>query len=313
MIVFVRSLSFHTQEDCLVFARRLIAAVIATTILLAHQAAIATLSAAPPLRALIVDGQNYHQWRETSPLLKKHLEKTSLFSVNEATSAPEKQDISGFKPDFAAYNVVVMNYHGDEWPDATRKALERYVAAGGGLVIVHGADLSFPAWKEYGEMIGLGWGNCGGKDGCYVYWKNGDFVREKTSEPGGGHSLEHAFPLVVRDKEHPITKGLPEKFMHASDELYHRLRGPAKNLAVLATAFSEPKQSGSGRDEPILMTVGYGKGRVFHTVLGHGAAQMKCVAFIVTFQRGAEWAATGKVAQRIPTDFPGLNQPTVRP
>jgi uncharacterized protein len=295
------------------FARRCIAAVIATTILLAHQATNATSSAAPPLKALIVDGQNYHNWRETSPLLKKHLEETGSFTVERATAPPEKHDMSGFSPDFAAYNVVVMNYHGTDWPEATWKAFEKYMADGGGLVIVHGADLSFPKSKQYSEMIGLGWGNYDEKEGYYVYWKNGNVVREKTSESGGGHGLEHAFPLVVRDKDHPITKGLPEKFMHASDELYHKLRGPVKNLAVLATAFSDPKQSGSGRDEPVLMTVGYGKGRVFHTVLGHSAAQMKSVAFIVTFQRGAEWAATGKVTQRIPADFPGPNQPTVRP
>ncbi len=107
-------------------------------------------------------------------------------------------------------------------------------------------------------------------------------------------------------------KGLPEKFRHAPDELYAKLRGPAKNLTVLATAFSAPSTGGTGRDEPILMVIDYGKGRVFHSVMGHAAEQCKSVAFIVTLQRGAEWAATGKVTQKVPADFPGPDKPVVR-
>ena len=79
-----------------------------------------------------------------------------------------------------------------------------------------------------------------------------------------------------------------------------KLRGPAKNLTVLATAFDDPAQGGAGRHEPVLMTIAYGRGRVFHTTLGHNVPEMQSVAFIVTFQRGAEWAATGKVTQQCP-------------
>jgi type 1 glutamine amidotransferase len=92
--------------------------------------------------------------------------------------------------------------------------------------------------------------------------------------------------------------------MHARDELYDRLRGPAKNLTVLATAFSDPATGGTGQHEPLLMTIKYGKGRVFHTALGHSPEAMKCVGFAVTLQRGAEWAATGRVRQKVPSDFP---------
>ena len=120
--------------------------------------------AAPQHKALIVDGQNGHDWKGTTPPLKTLLEETGLFSVDVATSPPklkrpEVQDMSGFKPDFAAYDLVVINYQGDSWSEATKKSLVDYVKGGGGLLVFHFACAAFPDWKEYNEMSGLGgWG-----------------------------------------------------------------------------------------------------------------------------------------------------------
>ena len=77
-----------------------------------------------------------------------------------------------------------------------------------------------------------------------------------------------------------------------------------RNMTVLATAFSDPQNNGSGRDEPQLMVLSYGKGRVFHTTLGHDVNALSSVDFVVTLQRGTEWAATGQVTQKVPTSFP---------
>ncbi len=269
--------------------------------------------AAPPLKALIVDGQNNHNWKQTTPHLKKLLEETGLFVVEVATTPPRGKDMSGFKPNFAGYKVVVMNYTGAAWPEETNKALEKYMADGGGLVIFHAACNAFRPWKEFNEMIGVGgWGGRNETDGPYLYWKDGKIVRDMTPGPGGSHGSQHPFQLIVREPNHPITKGLPEKFVHSADELYSRLRGPAKNLTVLATAYADKAKGGTGNHEPILMVISYGKGRVFHTVLGDNAKPLKSVAFIATYQRGAEWAATGKVTQKVPDDFPGPDKPSVR-
>jgi type 1 glutamine amidotransferase len=266
-------------------------------------AAVAT--AAVPLKALIIDGQNNHNWKVTTPPLKKLLEETKLFTVDVATAPPRGKDNSSFAPTFSDYDVVVMNYTGGTWPDKTNEAFEKYVADGGGLVIFHAADNAFPKWPEYNEMIGLGgWGGRNEKSGPYVYWKDGKIVRDMKPGRGGSHGPQHPFQLIVREKDHPITKGLPEKFTHSADELYSQLRGPAKNMTVLATAYADPAKSGSGNHEPILMTIAYGKGRVFHTVLGHIDTQLRSVAFIATYQRGTEWAATGKVKIKVPKDFP---------
>jgi len=271
------------------------------------------VSAAEPIKALIVDGQNNHNWAETTPHLKKLLEETGMFAVDVATSPPRGADMSGFTPKFADYDLVVLNYHGDSWPEETKQAFVKYVSDGSGVVVYHAADNAFAKWKEYDEIIGIGgWGGRDETHGPYVYWKDGKIVRDMKPGSGGTHGPQHAFQIVVREPDHPITKGLPEKFMHSKDELYIKLRGPARNLTVLATAYADPANKGTGYDEPVLMTIAYGKGRVFHTVLGHGGGQCRSVAFIATYQRGAEWAATGKVTQKVPDDFPGPDEPSVR-
>lgn len=267
------------------------------------------------LKALIVNGQSNHDWKTSSPILKQTLEQTGLFKVDIATSPPKGGDMTTFKPSFAAYDVVVLDYTGDSWPQDTKTAFLEYVKSGGGVVVYHAASNAFPDWKEFNEIIGLGgWGGRNEKAGPYVYWEDGKIVRDMSPGKGGEHGSQHAFQVINRNRKHPITKGLPAKWMHAKDELYARLRGPAKNLTVLATAYSNPEQRGTGRHEPILFTVNYGRGRTFHTVLGHvgggsdSLPPMECVGFIVTFQRGAEWAATGKVTQKVPAEFPTASQ-----
>jgi uncharacterized protein len=269
--------------------------------------------AAPPYKALIVDGQNGHDWKSTTPVLKKILEDTGLFSVDVATSPSKGQEMSGFKPKFSAYNVVVSNYQGDPWPAETQKALVDYVQGGGGLVIYHFACAAFPQWKEYNEMIGLGgWGGRNETAGPYLRWKDGKIVRQNLPGKTGSHGPVQPFQIVIRDPNHPITRGLPPAFMHAPDELYGWLRGPGNNLTVLATAFAPKDKGGADEHEPILFTVEYGKGRVFQNALGHKPEQLKSVAFIATFQRGAEWAASGKVTQKVPDDFPTAEKASIR-
>ncbi|MBM4028524.1 MAG: DUF1080 domain-containing protein [Planctomycetes bacterium] len=257
------------------------------------------------LKALIVDGQNNHDWKATTPVLKRLLEETGLFTVEVATSPGPKEPMDSFKPDFAKYDVIVSNYTGADWPKATQGALVEYMNQGGGLVIFHAANNAFPNWKEWNEMIALGgWGGRNERAGPMVRYRDGKVVLDDSPGRGGSHGPQHEFQVTVRDRHHPIMAGLPQKWMHAKDELYSTLRGPAKNMTILATAYADPKQKGTGEHEPALFTVRYGKGRIFHTVLGHAPEQMRSVGFSVTYQRGAEWAATGRVTQvEVPEDM----------
>jgi type 1 glutamine amidotransferase len=275
--------------------------------------AAAALQAAP-LKVLILDGQNNHDWKRTTPELKKILEDPGSFTVDVATTPPAGGNMAAFKPDFAAYRVIVSNYNGEPWSKETQAAFEKYVREGGGFVSVHAADNAFPEWKEYNQMIAVGgWGDRTERHGPYLRFREGKWIQDTSAGRGGSHGAQHEFVVETREPDHPIMRGLPAKWLHGKDELYDRLRGPAKNVTVLASAFATKETRGSGEHEPLLMTIDYGRGRVFHTALGHGMEAIKCVGFAVTLQRGTEWAATGQVTQKIPASFPTETKTESRP
>ena len=235
------------------------------------------------------------------------LDETGLFAVTVVTAPPAGGDFSAFDPQFAKYQAVVMNYDApdERWPAALKASFEAYMTGGGGLVAVHAADNAFAGWRAFNEMIGVGgWRARNEQAGPYWFFRDGKLVSDPSPGPAGSHGRRTPFQVTVRDATHPITRGLPPVWMHQGDELYARLRGPGKNMTVLATAYSDPANNGSGRDEPQLMALQYGKGRVFHTTMGHDIVALSSVDFVVTLQRGTEWAATGKVTQKVPASFP---------
>lgn len=264
-----------------------------------------------PVRTLIVTGQNNHVWEVSHLAIKQILENSGLFAVDIAVSPAKGEDMSEFKPDFSAYKLIVLDYNGDRWPEETDQAFLDYVRNGGGVVVYHAADNAFREWTEFNKIIGFGgWEGRNETDGPYIYLKDRELVYDASPGVGGSHGSQHEFVLNCGDPEHPVTKGLPAKWRHAKDELYDRMRGPGIVKDVLFWAYSESETGGSGRDELGLFTVDYGNARIFHTTLGHAGKTlddniaMQCTGFQVTLLRGAEWAATGKVTQEVPADFP---------
>lgn len=213
---------------------------------------------AKTLKALIVDGQNNHQWEVATPLLKLILENSGVFTVGVSTSPPgrdsgrprptrkatpeqqaayetklrefragiaERQAQAdalwpGWRPRFHDYDVVVSNYNGEDWPEEVRAALLDYVSKGGGFVSYHAADNAFPEWKEYSDLVGLvGFGKRAASTGPYLRLREGQWVREQTPGPCGDHGPRKEFPVTTFGLDHPFMNGLPLKWMHAQDEL----------------------------------------------------------------------------------------------
>lgn len=227
---------------------------------------------AEPLSVLILSGQNNHDWQETTPLLRKALEPGGRFSV-EILEQPESMT----NESVAHFDVILSNWNAlvddgvKEWPEAARDALINFVRGGKGFVSVHAGSSSFYDWDAYQELAITS-------------------LDHSLTE----HRPRHTFRVTPTAGPHAITKGV-EPF-DTFDELQHR--APLQPGAqVLATAFSPKDEGGTGRDEPVLMTREFGKGRSVNFLLGHGVRGMSHPSFGIILVRCVEWAATGDVAE----------------
>jgi len=117
----------------------------------------AAVMQAAPIRVMLLDGQSggtYHDWRATTPVLKKQLEETGLFQVDVVTAPLSGGDFSNFHPEFQKYQVIVSNLDSPTWPADLMTSFELYMKNGGGLVVVHAADNAFANWPAANQMIG---------------------------------------------------------------------------------------------------------------------------------------------------------------
>ena len=219
------------------------------------------------IKALIVTGHDVasHPWRETTPFTRKVLEETGRFDVKvcEDTSILESSSLG-------VYNVVILNFGFWDVPQLSEEAkqgLLNYVKNGGGLVPLHFSGSSYQDWQEYAELLGRVW-----------------------VKGVAGHGPRGKFTVKIVDTEHAITAGVTD--FEADDELYAKLSGDAE-IHVLATADSEWSKG----TEPLVFVKKYGKGNVYHNLLGHDISARDYPEYIKLLIRGTEWAATGKVSK----------------
>lgn len=287
-----------------------------TALILADVLVIAAMFAPPAqaekkIKVLIIGGQNNHDWARSTPFMKGLLDKAGHFetTVNNAPgNNASEQQWQAWQPKFKDYQCVVLDYNGQMWPAPIKTEFGDYIKGGGGAVVIHAANNSFGGWKEFEQMVGLLWR---GRDFGYSLYLDdaGKLVREEPNQGRGmGHGGQYDWVMTTRDAEHPITKGLPAKWLHKQDELYHGQRGPAENVHILLTAYSDPApgRGGTGKHEPMVWWVPYGKGKVVTNLMGHvgGLDCMKCVGFKVLLYRACEWAATGECCTPVPANFP---------
>lgn len=234
------------------------------------------------IQVLFLTGQSdlpAHDWRTTTPTLRAILANTGRFDVRV------EEEVRGINAiTLAAYDVLVLNYNGPRWGEMTERAVEDFLRSGKGMIAIHCVSygpfygqemhpkrrMTGEPWPAYAAMMG-------------VTWKLENI----------GHSKRHVFPVKWVDRDHPISRGLDATF-GANDELYHKMDFNP-NVHILATAYSDPKFGGTGKDEPIIWAVPFGKGQVVHITLGHDVVAMSQPGFIEAFARATEWAGTGAV------------------
>jgi type 1 glutamine amidotransferase len=275
--------------------------------------------AAEKVKVLIIDGQNNHNWKKMTGPMKDTLIATGRFTVEVSTLPSNKgkpEEWAAWKPEFAKYDVIVSNYNDGgkcRWPAERRKEFEKFMSEGGGFVPVHAADNSSNDWPAYNDIIGVGgWGGRNPKSGCLMRKKDGKWAPDPAPKgKSGSHGGGWEYPINTEAPDHPIMKGIPSGWKHAAEEMYNSMRGPCKNLTVLASAPSKRTKV----DEPQVMIIKYGKGTTCHITIGHvgGLAPIQCVGFQTLLARGTEFAATGKVTIAIPKEFPTKDKISVVP
>lgn len=226
------------------------------------------------IETLLISGANNHDWTRSAPYCRDLLQNSGRFNVL-LTENPCEQ--LGDKNLLEKHQLLFVDYNGPAWDDNSKVNFVDAIRNGTGVCILHAADNAFEGWKEYEEI-------------CALCWRKG------TS-----HGKYHPFDIKITDSDHPITRGLPPVIKNHPDELYHNLvhmhEAPYR---VIATAFSSEESGGIGKDQPALVVKEYGKGRVFHCILGHvwqGGVMdtFENPDFQQMLLRGCEWAATGRV------------------
>lgn len=138
------------------------------------------------IKVLIVTGQSNHNWEVSHLAIKQILENSGLFTVNVAISPETGKIMSNFNLDFASYQLVVLDYNGDRWPEETEKSFLDFVEKGGGVIIYHAANNAFRDWKEYNRIIGFGGGKIVMKQPVLIFTCGMDawcMIRNLTGAP----------------------------------------------------------------------------------------------------------------------------------
>ncbi|MCD8535515.1 MAG: ThuA domain-containing protein [Verrucomicrobia bacterium] len=277
--------------------------------------------AAQPVKVLILSGQNNHHWQRTTGLLEEILKPCPLFETRTLFSPASGAAASAWMdwdPHFDQYDVILNNYYGDNWPESVRSGFIEYVRHGGTVLNIHAANNAFNGWNEYEQMVGLLWRSHSDGWGMRLNDQDEKLMLPPGEGPGAGHGGLHDWVIQTRDADNPIFMGLPARWLHAHDELYHGQRGPARNINLLATAYSSRESGGTGFHEPQIWWIPFGQGKVLTFLPGHiwpgqrDDSAFRCVGFQTVLIRSLEWLATGQVTYPVPDDFPTSESTSVR-
>jgi type 1 glutamine amidotransferase len=228
------------------------------------------------IRILILSGRNNHEWQQTTEFLENLFLKSGTFTVS-ITEKPDTLKLDDYKK----FDVVLSNWNSWpendlRWPAETEKALLQFIKSGGGFVTFHSSTSAFYKWPEFLEISTAAW------------------IIDTTS-----HGKPSETRVEISNNKHPVTQGMTEFTIF--DELWINASKNNK-FEVLGTATNEELTQKGMEKQPAIMVAGYGKGRIFHTILGHDLKAMESEGFQTLMLRATEWAATGKVLQKLSSE-----------
>jgi cytochrome c len=138
--------------------------------------------------------------------------------------------------------VLFLSTSGDVLDRDQETALERYVLSGGGFAGVHAAADTEYDWPFYEELVG-------------TRFKQHPAIQQAT--------------VVVQDRSHPSTTGLPARWTR-TDEWYDFRASPRPASHVLLVLDESSYEGGTmGADHPISWCRTVGAGRSWYSGLGH--------------------------------------------
>lgn len=225
-----------------------------------------------PINILLLSGRNNHEWQQTTPFLENMFQQTGNFKT-KITNQPDTLKFA----DFEKFDVVLNNWNSWpendlRWPSETENALLQFIKNGGGFVTFHSSTSAFYKWPEFQEI------------------STGAWIMDTTS-----HGKPSETRVEISNNEHPVTQGM--KGFEIFDELWINASKNNK-FEVLGTAINEELIQKGVESQPAIRVAEYGKGRIFHTILGHDVKAMESAGFQTLMFRGTEWAATGKVSKK---------------
>lgn len=228
----------------------------------------------PKISVLLLSGSNNHNWQETTLLLKQILDKAKIFQV-EITNNPDTLKFIDLK----RVDIILNNWNSwpendVRWPRELEKALMKFIEEGGGFVTFHASSSVFYTWPEFKNI------------------STGAWIMDST-----WHGAISQTRVSFTNRQHPITYGMTGFYI--SDELWVNAERN-ETFFVLAEANNDDIREKGLTGQPVVQVKEYGKGRIFHTSLGHDGRAIRNSGFKALFLRGTEWAATGNVIQRIP-------------
>jgi putative heme-binding domain-containing protein len=210
-----------------------------------------------PLRIVLAGGPKDHGPGEHDyPLWLRRW--SALLATDESLAVETSEGWPSAKQ-LETADVIVMYSNNPGWDASKGEALDRYLARGGGLVLIHFAVDGHQAVDALASRIGLAW-------------------------QGGKSAFRHG-PLDVEfsRSKHPITRGIER--LHLVDESYWNLVGDPAAIDVLGTG----KEGGVPR--PLFWTRSRGKGRVFVSIPGHYTWTFDDPLFRLLILRGMAWTA----------------------